>query len=64
MSDINITDYYFKAEHVLLSCTNLPQVKNALNYIKLYHSLTGDYCGYEALLRKYNKQIDELDINV
>lgn len=38
MSDINITDYYFKAEHVLLSCTNLSnlsQVKNALNYIKL-----------------------------
>ena len=55
MTDINITNYYFRAEEVLLSCTNGTQLKNSLNYIKLYYKLSGDYCGYEILLRKYDK---------
>ena len=61
MTDINITNYYFRAEEVLLSCTNTTQLKNSLNYIKLYYKLSGDYCGYEILLRKYDKRINELD---
>ena len=61
MTDINITNYYFRAEEVLLSCTNSTQLKNSLNYIKLYYKLSGDYCGYEILLRKYDKRINELD---
>lgn len=60
MTDINITNYYFRAEEVLLSCTNSTQLKNSLNYIKLYYKLSGDYCGYEILLRKYDKRINEL----
>ena len=60
MTDINITNYYFRAEEVLLSCTNITQLKNSLNYIKLYYKLSGDYCGYEILLRKYDKRINEL----
>lgn len=60
MTDINITNYYFRAEEVLLSCTNNTQLKNSLNYIKLYYKLSGDYCGYEILLRKYDKRINEL----
>jgi hypothetical protein len=60
MTDINITNYYFRAEEVLLSCTNTTQLKNSLNYIKLYYKLSGDYCGYEILLRKYDKRINEL----
>ena len=60
MTDINITNYYFRAEEVLLSCTNTTQLKNSLNYIKLYYKLSGDYCGYRILLRKYVKRINEL----
>ena len=60
MTDINITNYYFRAEEVLLSCTNGTQLKNSLNYIKLYYKLSGDYCGYQILLRKYDKRINEL----
>jgi len=60
MTDINITNYYFRAEEILLSCTNIIQLKNSLNYIKLYYKLSGDYCGYEILLRKYDKRINEL----
>jgi hypothetical protein len=60
MTDINITNYYFRAEEVLLSCTNSTQLKNSLNYIKLYYKLSGDYCGYQVLLRKYDKRISEL----
>ena len=60
MTDINITNYYFRAEEVLLSCTNSTQLKNSLNYIKLYYKLSGDYCGYGILLRKYDKRINEL----
>jgi hypothetical protein len=60
MTDINITNYYFRAEEVLLSCTNTTQLRNSLNYIKLYYKLSGDYCGYEILLRKYDKRINEL----
>jgi len=60
MTDINITNYYFRAEEVLLSCTNTTQLKNSLNYIKLYYKLSGDYCGYQILLRKYDKRINEL----
>jgi|TARA_R110002153_G_scaffold244099_1_gene399536 hypothetical protein len=60
MTDINITKHYFRAEDVLLSCTTPPQVKNSLNYIKLYYKLSGDYCGYEILLRKYHKLTLEL----
>ena len=60
MTDINITNHYFRAEEVLLSCTNSTQLKNSLNYIKLYYKLSGDYCGYEILLRKYDKRINEL----
>ena len=59
MTDINITNYYFRAEEVLLSCTNGIQLKNSLNYIKLYYKLSGDYCGYQILLRKYDKLINE-----
>ena len=63
MTDINITNYYFRAEEVLLSCTNTTQLKNSLNYIKLYYKLTGDYCGYAILVRKYHKLLNELDTN-
>jgi hypothetical protein len=63
MTDINISNYYFKAENVLFSCTNLSQVKNSLNYIKLYYRLTGDYCGYTILVRKYHKLLNELTTN-
>jgi len=61
MIDINITNYYFKAEEVLSSCTNSCQVKNSLNYFKLYRKLTGDYCGYEILVRKYHKVLNEIN---
>ena len=63
MTDINISDYYFKAENVLFSCINPTQGKNLLNYIKLYYMLTVDYCGYAILVRKYHKLLNELDTN-
>jgi len=63
MEDIKTIDYYFRVESVLLSCTNILQIKNALTYIKLYNKLSGDYCGYNILLRKYNKLYNEMKIN-
>jgi len=63
MKDINITNYYFRAESVLMSCNDILQLNNSLNYIKLYYKLSGDYCGYEILLRKYNKLYYELSLD-
>ena len=63
MKDINITNYYFRAESVLMSCNDILQLNNSLNYIKLYYKLSGDYCGYEILLRKYNKLYYKLSLD-
>ena len=63
MDDIKVTDNYLKVEKVLLSCDNILQMNNVLTYIKLYYRLSGDYCGYDILLRKYGKLYDEMNIN-
>jgi hypothetical protein len=60
MENINITDNYFRAEKVLDSCTNLDQLKNALNYAELYYKYTNDRSGYDVLIRKYHKLYKEL----
>ena len=63
MGDINTTDYYLRVESVLLSCNNILQIKNALTYIELYYKLSNDDCGYDILLRKYDKLYDKMNIN-
>ena len=63
MGDSNTTDYYLRVESVLLSCNNILQIKNALTYIKLYYKLSNDDCGYDILLRKYDKLYDKMNIN-
>jgi len=63
MKDINTTNHYFRVESVLMSCNNIIQLSNSLNYIKLYYKLSGDYCGYDTLLRKYDKRYRELSLN-
>tara|TARA_R110000744_G_scaffold68129_2_gene138584 strand:+ start:4725 stop:4952 length:228 start_codon:yes stop_codon:yes gene_type:complete len=63
MGDINTTDYYLRVESVLLSCNNILQIKNALTYIELYYKLSNDDCGYDILLRKYDKLYEKMNIN-
>jgi hypothetical protein len=63
MKDINTTQHYLRVESVLMSCKNILQLESSLNYIKLYYKLSGDYCGYEILRRKYNKQIIKFSLN-
>jgi len=63
MGIINTIEFYLKAEKVLYSCENITQLKNALNYIELYHDRTEDFSGYNVLLRKYNKLTEEMNLH-
>jgi hypothetical protein len=63
MENINTSTYYFKAENVLTSCENLEQLRNGLNYVELYHKKTKDRSGYEVLVRKYHKLLQEMSLD-
>lgn len=63
MEIINTIQYYLKAEKVLYSCTNIQQLKNSFNYIKLYYERTEDFSGYNVLLRKYHKLSEDMELN-
>ena len=63
MENINMSNNYFRAEKVMDSCTNLEQLRNALNYTELYYKNTNDRSGYEVLIRKYHKLTQELSLD-
>jgi len=55
------TDWYQKAENVLMSSTNQEQLNVAFKYIEFYKTQTSDTAGYEILLRKYINKKEQLD---
>ena len=54
------TDWYQKAEKVVMTAMNQDQLNVALNYIEFYKEQTRDISGYEVLIRKFNQQMKEL----
>ena len=54
------TDWYQKAEKVVMTAINQDQLNVALNYIEFYKEQTKDVSGYEVLIRKFNQQMKEL----
>ena len=54
------TDWYQKAEKVVMTAINQDQLNVALNYIEFYKEQTEDISGYEVLIRKFNQQMKEL----
>jgi hypothetical protein len=54
------TDWYQKAENVVMTAKNQDQLNVALKYIEFYKEQTKDIPGYEILLRKFNQQMEEL----
>lgn len=63
MENINTTDYYFKAEKVIMTCETTEQLRASLKYAELYYNLTKDKSGYEVLVRKFHKLYSELKID-
>lgn len=63
MENINTIELYFKAENVLDSCDNLNQLRAALKYAELYYGFTKDKSGYEVLVRKYHKLVEEFRLD-
>lgn len=63
MENINTTELYFRAENVLNSCDNINQLRAALKYAELYHKHTKDKSGYEVLVRKYHKLVEEFRLD-
>ena len=55
------TDWYQKAENVVMSATNQSQLRVAHNYIEFYKAQTNDVAGYEILLRKWFNRMGELN---
>ena len=55
------TDWYQKAENVLMSSTNQEQLNVAFKYIEFYKTQTTDTAGYEILLRKYINKKEQLN---
>lgn len=55
------TDWYQKAENVLMSSTNQEQLNVAFKYIEFYKTQTSDTAGYEILLRKYINKKEQLN---
>ena len=55
------TDWYQKAENVLMSSTNQEQLNVAFKYIEFYKTQTSDTSGYEILLRKYINKKEQLN---
>jgi hypothetical protein len=54
------TDWYQKAEKVVMTAINQDQLNVALNYIEFYKEQTKDISGYEVLIRKFKQQMKEL----
>ena len=63
MENINTTDYYFKAEKVIMTCETTEQLQASLKYTELYYNLTKDKSGYEVLIRKFHKLYGELKLD-
>ena len=63
MENINTTDYYFKAEKVVMTCETTEQSRASLKYVELYYTLTKDRSGYEVLVRKFHKRYSELKLD-
>jgi hypothetical protein len=63
MENINTTDYYFKAEKVIMTCETTEQLRASLKYAELYYNLTKDKSGYEVLVRKFHKLYSELKLD-
>ena len=55
------TDWYQKAENVLMSSTNQDQLNVSFKYIEFYKTQTSDTSGYEILLRKYINKKEQLN---
>ena len=54
------TNWYQKAEDVVMSSKTLGQLQVARNYIEHYKKQTNDVSGYDVLIRKYVSKISEL----
>jgi hypothetical protein len=52
---------YFRTENILQSSFNEGQLETALNYIECYFKTTNDQSGYDVLLRKYIRKLQELN---
>ncbi len=49
-----------KAVNVINSCETLEQCETAMNYIYLYHDLSGDDLGFHNLSTDLNEIIDKM----
>jgi hypothetical protein len=52
---------YFRAENILQSSFNEGQLETALNYVECYFKTTNDRSGYDVLLRKYIRKLQQLN---